>query len=368
MNVNGVQFASNQMNYSKNNSMKKNQVAFQGALGDKFVRDITLMADVDANKIMKELKGTFGPKTEKVQDVIESFVDALRKMTLRGKQLEGDLRQANEQISKFPKEKQEAVLKAETSMAKSCREAIDAKNKEMEALKAETKEAKEALEKYKPVVDIKSVEEIGTVMPPKALETIKEIAEHKMEATKSMFNFLMTGQGQEEALAQIGRCTILQKAYKDGIFSIGSFKQEADKIFKENNIYGWNWSGGFALNIIKDALKSTPEGSYIASSAIKEQVRKNAMAILTPLADDLYSNTNLGSIEKGLEEIFVDTANFHKWYNLGIQKLINKHGKENVKIKRVDFDFNKSVVTIKEGDYTYDLTLQEVANQGNSSW
>lgn len=377
MNVNSVNFAPNQMNYVNNNSLKQNKVTFQGALGDKFVRDIALMADVDTNAIMKEIKGTFGPKTEKVQDVIESFVDALRKMTLQGKKLEGDLRQANEKISQFPNEKNNAVFEAEKRLRTSFMETLNAKNKEIEAAKAETKEAQDLLEKYKPVVNVKSVEEIGTVMPDKVLEVLNEMVEHKAAANKSMFEFLMTGKGQEEALAQIERNNILQKARKDGILNISEVGEASNKISREHSLFTGYSESNFTVNLIEKALMSDAKGEYLASKVVKDQVKKNAMAILAPMADERYYNTGLGAIEKNLDKILDDVVKFHKNFKSGVEKVKQRYAKAKdfeMTINKVENDVDKSKVAIKYTEtyggtknqpVNYELTFEQIANQAN---
>ena len=372
MKVNSVQFT---QNYTPNNSVKMSKTPnFTGALGDKFVRDITLMADVDANKIMKELKGTFGLKSEKVQDVLESFIDSLRKMTLKGKQLEGELRKANEEIARFPAEKEDAVLKTEQKLRKSFVSVIDEKNQEIAAAKAETKEAQKALEKYKPVANVKSVEEMATIMPEKAIEIMKEMAEHKATANKSMLDFLMTGKGQEEALKQIERNNMILKARQDGIFDIPSVKSETDKISKENGIYAGSWAQNFTIELIEKALKSSPQGEYIASNVVKEQVYQNAMAILTPMANERYSNTGIKAIQQNLKDRLSDVVKFHENFKNGLAKLEkqNKNYKDyELIINKVENDVDKSKVTIKYTDthygaQQYDLTFNQVAYQGSS--
>ena len=51
------------------NAKKQNHVNFTGNLGDKFVRQVINGTDIDPKAILSEAKGTFGLKSEKVEDI-----------------------------------------------------------------------------------------------------------------------------------------------------------------------------------------------------------------------------------------------------------------------------------------------------------
>ena len=68
----------NYSNYRNNVQLNKKNVAFEGVKGDHIVRRLAQFDDVKVSEVMQELKGTFGPKSEKVEDVIESFIAALK--------------------------------------------------------------------------------------------------------------------------------------------------------------------------------------------------------------------------------------------------------------------------------------------------
>ena len=363
--------------HNVNTLKRQNTVQFTGALGDKFVREIETVVTPD---IMKELKGTFGLKTEKVEDVIGSFVEAMRDMINKRKLLSVELNSAKAKIAKFPKQKDDAVRARESELINSWTKTIQAKNEEVSAAKAETKEAKAALEKYKPVVAVKPVEEMVSIMPDKALEILNEMVEHKAAANKSMFEFLMTGKGQEEALAQIERNNMLKKASEDGIFNIQSISEEYAKIRKDHSIYTAVSDQYFTTNLIERALMSDTKGEYLSSYAIKEQVKKNAMAILTPMADERYSNTNLEYVERELDNAIERAKKFHEGFKIGLERVKKDYSKEKdfeMIINRIDNDVDKSTVTIKYtptygGDskqpLSFDFDFAQIANRGNSSY
>ena len=369
MNINNVQITPNQADYAKNDSVKHNQIAFQGAQGDKFVSEVIKGENVTPKSILKEIKGAFGIKTEKFEDIMESFIEKVKSLYDENSKLSEYLKNAHKKIDKFPEEQQELKNKTDAEVREYFNKIVDAKNKELanakaeaKEAKAEAKEAKEAFEKYKPVVNIKSIEEIGTVLPEKVIETAKEMAEHRVDATKSMYDFLMTGKGQEEVLNQLNRNSIIQKAKHDGIFDIDYVDEEISNIARENKMYLGVESRDLALRLIEDALKSTPKGSCIASHTIQEQVKKNAMALLTPLADNQYYNTNIQATEEELDKILKSSVNFHKYLKKGLEVLEKEFGKENVVFNQVDFDLNKSCITFPEGLSTRDANLQDFAN------
>ena len=219
-------------NYSKNSNVKN--VNFTGHLGDKFVRQIMDGNDVNPKTVLSELKGTFGIKSEKVEDVMESFIESLKEAFTQNKSLRNEYLNADKQIREFPVEKEKAVRMAQDEMNKNFGIYVRAQNEKMAAKDAEITELKSQLEKYEPLVKVKSVEELDTIMPEKAIEILDEIAANRIKARESMLNFLMTGQGQEEALKQLERVSMIKKAGSDGINVRNSKRMEFIFIIMHN--------------------------------------------------------------------------------------------------------------------------------------
>ena len=193
-------------------------------------------------------------------------------------------------------------------------------------------------------------------------------------ANKSMAEFLMTGKDQEEALTQIERNNTLMKAHRDGIMDIPSVQSEYRTISAKNRLY-YTIDSNFTINLIEKALKSDPKGEYITSGALRKQIKQNAMAILTPMAEENHSNKGLKSIEADLNKALDCVAKFHDDFKKGIAKYQGKYNYTKdftYTINRVENDIDKSTVTFKYTEngepYTWESTFEQVADYGNSSW
>jgi len=65
--------------YGTNNvQAKRSNVQFTGNLGDKFVNQIINGTTVKPQDVIKEMKGTFGIKTDHAEDIMESFIGKVR--------------------------------------------------------------------------------------------------------------------------------------------------------------------------------------------------------------------------------------------------------------------------------------------------
>lgn len=348
------------------NIKKQNNVNFTGNLGDKFVHQIVNGTDVKAKDILAEAKGTFGLKSEKVEDIMESFVDSLKEFFADKTYFRRCLDEAERKIQDFPQEKQNAVDETVTRLQQSFSQTISAKNQEIAAKDKEVAQMKAEVAKYEPMVKVKSVEELDTIMPDKVSEILDELAEHKIEARKSMFDFLMTGKGQEDALTQVERNNQIMKARQDGMFNIPELDKKWNSIIRQEQI----WPSGdihFTLNMIENALTGHPNGVYLSSPVIKAQVKNNAMAILTPMANG--SKSNLENIEKQLTERLNNVEKFHKGFAAGIEKYKKHHPNIKIEVSRVDFDTSNSKIKLSNEDgLLSEVNFYQVSNHGNSNW
>ena len=343
MNITITPQFSNMQNYQHS---KKNNVQFTGLIGDKFVGKLAEQGEVTVADIMKEAKGTFGLNSGKVQDILESFVESISSLVRRNKALEQNLNKAEERIAEIPSLETAAATRAADEQIQRFSSIISGKDATIAAKEKELQESTELLAKYKPVVAVKSVEEIGTVMPERALEVFKEMVEHKAAANKSMFDFLMTGKGQEEALEQIERNNILMRAHTDGIMGIPAIRDQYNIISVDNGV-SYTRGDIFTINLIGRALKSDPKGEYIASPVIRAQVKKNAMAILTPMADERSSYTGIKAVESELDRELDSVAKFHDGFKKGLakqKKNYEHYYSFDYEINRVENDVDKSTV------------------------
>ena len=363
--------------YMNNNLNKRNfnyskvDVAFRGNLGDKFVKEIVNGSYVTPERVLEEVKGTFGISKDKLKDVFESFINRIRNMSEEKVNLRKQLHEAERKILRFPKEKEQAVENTREEMRKSYESFVAAKNNEVSAKDKELQEARSIAEKFKPAYSVKSIEEIGIVMPDKAIEVINEMAAKRKAACSSMLEYLFTGKGQEEALAQIERNNILFKARKDGIFNI----KDVDEVYSKNLKKGVRsmYDFDYTIELISHALEESSKGNYILSPVIKAQIKKNAMALLSPMANtkaDKYANNSLVRIEEDLDKQLKNVERFHTGINRAVAKYKNRYPKAEVKLEIVDFEGDKSNLCVifksEEDGESFKQNILFASNYGNN--
>lgn len=354
--------------YSANNSqVKRGNVQFTGNLGDKFVNQVLNGTALQPKEVIKEMKGTFGINSAKAEDIMESFIDIVRKLFKEKMGLSVKVNEQEKTINAFPNEKQDAVWNAEAKVRESFQSVIKTKNEEVAAKDKELADMKTKLEKYQQVAKVKSVEELDTIMPDKAIELIDELMTNKIPARRSMAEFLLSGKGQEDALAQIERNNTLMKASQDGIMNI----PEVDVKVKELNGSGvwFNNTYWFTLDMIEKALKGSPKGSYIKSRVIKDQIKENAMAILTPMADNRYCNTSVDAISKELDKRLISVEKYHDGIAKGMEKMKANRDWAKVEYESVDFaPEDCKVIMTTDGGVQRTDDYNWLSSYGNSNW
>jgi hypothetical protein len=354
--MNSVSFNSNMC--AKNN----NQVNFKGRLGDKFVNDIISGKVVNTEEVMSAVKGTFGAKTDKVADVIESL---LGKVQVLYKQTTNDaieLSNANKQLHEVPRKMAEAVSESERKTAQNLSEHY---SKILAEKDEELAKAKEIATKYEPMAKVKSIEELGIVMPEKVIETASDMIEHKIEAISSMNDYLFTGKGQEKALEQIERNNIMLNGKDNGTNEIPDVK-EAIKKMEDNGVL-YSSSLGFGRNLITGALRGNPKGSYLESQPIREQVRQNAISLLSAISTKGTNNSE-ENISRLVDEAIADARGFHKNLANGKEKL-KKHFPGGISEDiYVPFDNKKSHVVVNGKRGPEEISYDDLYIQGSSNW
>lgn len=355
--------------YGTNNvQAKRPNVQFTGNLGDKFVNQILNGSTVKPNDVIKEMKGTFGIKTDKAEDIMESFIGKVKQLFKDKNSLTMKVNEQERKINAFPDEKRDAVWDAEAKVRESFQSVIKSKNEEVAAKDRELADMKSKLEKYQQVVKVKSVEEIDTIMPDKAIELIDEMIKNKIPSRKSMADFLLSGKGQEDALAQLERNNMLMKARRDGITEISEVKAKIDNDMHNSGIW-FNNDSYFTLNMIGDALKGCSKGGYLKSPVIKKQVKENAMAILTPMANERYYNESVGALSKKLDETLDYVVKYHDGIAKGTEK-IKKNNRDypNPEFKPVEFSPEDSKIVFNVGDRSWEYDYNWLAHYGSSNW
>lgn len=340
MNINAI---SSVNSYSANYS-NQNKVAFKGRIGDQFVGKLERGMEVKVSDILGEVKGTFGLKSEKVEDVIESLINKIKSLNSEKISSANALNEAKQKIHKFPEEKTKAVNDARSEIIEAYESRIKKYADETLTAKQEAKKAKEFAEKFEPMSKVKSIEELDVILPEQAIKVADEVIENRVAANKSMFEFLMTGKGQEEALKQMERNNILLKARIDGIEEIPAVKSKIEEVNKHylHVMYPIDRT----INMIKNALKGAPNGNYILSSKIQENVKKNAMALLAPLSNKQQFN-GIENITKNLDEAIKEIIKFHKDLPKGIERIRRQNSGAEIIENKLSYDPHATCVAVK---------------------
>lgn len=349
---------------------KQNNIQFKGVRGDEIVGAIIRGAEVKPDSVIKKFKGTFGINTDKATDILESFIENIGTLFKEKTDYSKRLNEAEKEIRKFPREKEDAVFKAESKLREYFQSIISGKNAELVQKDKELKAAKDFAAKYEPMTKVKSINELDVIMPERAKELINEVIENKVPAYKSMEDFLFEGKGQEEALKQLNRFMEISKAQIDGIFNIPEMEKLIAGINNKHHIYITGNTLYNMQNMIERALSGSKKVDYLESKTIREQVKKNAMALLTPHTDNRYSNTTAKAIDTELDNNINKTIKFNRDFAKGLEKLKKRHNNNvEFEFKEVPYDNNNSKIIVKPADSEeYANSYNNIANLGNSKW
>lgn len=290
-----VNLYNNQQIISKKQS---HNPTFKGALGDKVVKQLVNKEKLTVAGILALTAGVIGLNKEKVSDVVESLVDKVNKLLSEKDSLKNEKEQLKNALENSQNRNNKELEGARKSLVYV--NGIVESNKNVIA----EKDAKIAeLQKYEVMSKVKSVEEIGVVMPDEAIATLKEAGAKNKEAHASLMNYLLTGKGQEEFLAQMERNAILYKANREGILNIPEVNAELRK--KQYSFLPTVGNDPYfvACKMLHNCLTVQPKSSYIKSSAIREQIKTNAEALIKPMKSERihYSTSVETEIKSSLQ-------------------------------------------------------------------
>lgn len=361
--ANDLNFYSASSKNNSNNSIKKqykfSKPNFQGALEEQFLKEAIAKKSLPAvETIMNKISAFMGLSAVKTKGMFEALLKALNDSLSENAILNQKIAELNKKISN-----DEIAYRAE--FAKNERELRDGFSKTLEqknALIAE-KDAKIAeLQKYEGMAGVKSIEEIGVIMPDRAIEMIEEIKANNESAHKSLFEYIMTGKGQEEFLKQIARNEYLVKARKDGIEKIPSVSTAIEQAANDGiRVLGF-FSYETACEMLGNCLKTFANGDYIQVPAIYRQVRDNANSLLLPLLkqDDHYPY-------KTVEKEMQDAIKFQNGIKDAKLALAQK-GYNYLSETRLGVSPNESFMTFVDNNdgITRDYSLQTLSQGYNS--
>ena len=295
-------------NYQSNLSKSKS-VAFSGNTDDNVVK-INRGELPDIDSLLKDMKGSFNYKAKDVEAVVKALVKCAQDKDNKIANLEASLQQTQADLAKEKRNVQKAFDASEANSNR-CVESLRAKDVQLAQKDEELQKMRAFVEKYKPMCSVKSIDELDTVTPEVAFQTLEDMAANRSKAAESLVEFLTTGKGQEEFLAQLERNNIFAKAREDKVDQMPSIKDKCEKLIGEQHLFAGFYPSSFILNSISEALKTSPDGELIMNPKVKEQVKANAMALLAPVADNKFYNTQLPQIEKYLDENLDKVSRFY---------------------------------------------------------
>lgn len=314
-----------------------NNIAFRGMVGDRFVQEITVyQRNITANALLQASKGKFvGLDSGIVTDIFESFIAGLTREAKEKYTLQERLKSLSKEV---PERINEAIRATEDSIFTSVRSALAIKDEEI----VEKERTIRELQRYESMAKVKSLDEIGTVMPETAIATAQEMREHQKEAKESMLTYLLTGKGQEAALAQTERSNILIKAMNDGITQIPSVA---------DSIQGVDFAEpGFYLKRLMEKALRSEEGSIILSPVLRNQVKENMLGLLLPHADEKYSNTGVEGIKRDTDSTLEELVEFHQKLAIRKQEIRNEFPHP---LSKILYDSDENKIKLYHDDKQY---------------
>ena len=322
--------------------------AFKGAIGNKVVEQLVNKKEVTVAGVLALTAGVVGLNKDKVADVVESLVDKVNKLLYERDLLKIEKENLNDKLIDSQNARENTRVEGNKF--------LDYANGIIENQKKdiEQKDAKIAkLQKYEAMAKVKSVEEIGLVMPDEAIATLKEAGAKNKEAHASLMNYLLTGKGQEEFLAQMERNATLYKANREGILNIPEVNAELRKKQYSFLPAVGNDSYSVACKMLYNCLTVQPKAGYIKSPAIREQIKTNAEALINPMKQERvnYGTSVKTEIESSLK--------FHEGLE-DAMKGAEEQGLEYVSETNDGVSATQSYRTFKKDGNLYDYSLKDL--------
>lgn len=119
-------------NYASKRDNTRKQINFKGSIGDMFVLLIDSGKKVDAPKVLSQIEGGLGIKTNKAKDVIESFIARIKELKTKKESLIAKIKQEDSLALKLQEEKDKIVSKYELELKEKNKTIKNKKEKETE--------------------------------------------------------------------------------------------------------------------------------------------------------------------------------------------------------------------------------------------
>ena len=358
---------SNKRNLSPNSSINVN---FQGVLGTKLLNKLSETNNLEKSEVFDAMKGIFGFKKNRVKDVVEEFLREIKELRQEIVAITNGKNAKLAEVERLYNEKLNNSLLGE----KQLNNTLQFKNEKIQQLTAEVEKLTKANKKYSLMANVKSVNEIGALTESQLINVLKESYEKLGIARKSMYEFLTTGKGQEEALAQAERANVILKAYKDGMMNNPVIVRKCNE-FNKNNISVSYTAEESLKSLIRGALIGAPDSSWMYSNAVQKQMTENAKAIILPHMNERYADYKMLEAEKikvldqEIPELIYDTIKLRKMFENGlnyIQTSAPQKNMKNIELYKCEEFIPESIKLVAhDNDVALNYDYASIINLGN---
>lgn len=287
---------------------------FKGSIGEKFTSELVNKKDVNVADVMEAVKGTFGPSSEKVRDVLEELKSTATRLIHSDKNVDWRIAESEKKIAETTAKHTQIAEKTTKETTQHIEEGLKAQEAKIAEQEKEITGLNDFSSQYKDLTAIK-YDSAKLLSPQETMETMRAMSEGAKGAYDDMFNFLMTGKGGDKAVKYANQGTELWRAYGDRVFDIPDVK----KVQEECKGIKINGPENTLIDLMKTSLIVNPKGSYIAAPPIKAQVKTNAKAILSPL----YKSPEL--LERDLGRMFEEVEKTQKDFSNAKKAIAKKH-------------------------------------------
>ena len=334
--------------YSSQNNFNRENVNFKGKLGDTLLKEVSSGKVPEINSVISKVKGTFGFSSDKLKDVFESMLNALKRLSVDNSLKNAEILNLQNKLKNFDNEKENLVLSLENKDKH-----IKSLENELSLMKQSLKEKNELLQKNEQIFKVKSLNELEVPTSEKVLNTIRELDYNFEESYKSFGNYLINGVGQEAFLKQLERINLIQKAKADGMFNIEMIKDELNSSHKSGNIQVDSYH--YALDVLRSLLILDPIGENLKSKTMCEQIKINAETLINPLKDSRYYTSD--SVEKTLKNV----QELRSYIDKSCDDIVKRGLKKTGKVIEAG-DLKKSYVVFKDEKRNefYDYSIQDL--------
>lgn len=294
----------NLLNQSPYRIKQNNTMQFKG-IGNEFVKELENGKDVKPEQIVDAVKGTFGLNTEKVRDVLNELRSRATILIHKDKNCDADIKHFEEQLAEKTEINERIAKETEEKTIKYIEDGFKHQETKIKEQESKIKELNEFSAKYKDLTPI-TYNEARVLTPQETIETIKSMSEGVKDAHEDMLNFLLTGKGGEKAVKYANQGTELWKTYSDGVFKIPEV-EEANKEFKGQRVSSPEQT---LMGLMENSLYVNPKGAYINAGPIRNQVKKNAVALLSTFSENPEGTEQ--TVDKMLEKVKNMQSDFHR--------------------------------------------------------